>query len=68
MSNYNRRRDGSRHEENYRRRWQPKVNAWIWVGVVLLIVLLILWLTIADLWGDTDVAAAILPTASFPVC
>ena len=31
------------------------------VGAVILIVLLILWLTMADLAGDTDVAAMILP-------
>lgn len=31
------------------------------IGVVVLIVLLMLWLTIADLLGDTDVAALITP-------
>lgn len=33
------------------------VSAWIVIGVIVLIVLLIVWLTIADFWGDTDVAA-----------
>lgn len=27
------------------------------VGVAVLIALLLIWLTIADIWGDTDVAA-----------
>lgn len=34
-----------------------KVNLWISIGAIALIILLIVWLTIADLWGDTDVAA-----------
>ena len=33
------------------------VSVWIVIGVIVLVILLILWLTIADLWGDTDVAA-----------
>lgn len=36
-----------------------KVNLWISIGAIALIILLILWLTIADLWGDTDVAASV---------
>lgn len=36
-----------------------KVNLWAFIGAIALIILLILWLTIADLWGDTDVAAAV---------
>lgn len=32
---------------------------WMWVGVVVLILLLVAWLTIAFLAGDTDVAASI---------
>lgn len=36
-------------------------NLWIAIGAVALIVLLILWLTMADLAGDTDVAAFITP-------
>lgn len=32
-----------------------KTQIWISIGAVVLIILLILWLTIADLWGDTDV-------------
>ncbi|MDE6545563.1 MAG: hypothetical protein K2L63_05645 [Paramuribaculum sp.] len=34
------------------------------IGVVILIVLLILWLTVADFFGDTDVAASLLRHAS----
>lgn len=36
-----------------------RVNLWVSIGAIVLIVLLILWLTIADLWGDTDVAASV---------
>lgn len=36
-----------------------RVNLWLAIGVAILIILLIVWLTIADLWGDTDVAAFI---------
>ncbi|MDE5686800.1 MAG: hypothetical protein K2I26_09610 [Paramuribaculum sp.] len=44
-----------------RRRQVNRSNFWIAVGAVILIILLILWLTMADLAGDTDVAAMILP-------
>lgn len=33
---------------------------WLVIGVVVLIILLFLWLTIADIFGDTDVAAAVM--------
>lgn len=36
-----------------------RVSVWLVIGVLVLIALLIVWLTIADLWGDTDVAAFI---------
>lgn len=36
-----------------------KRNFWMYIGVGVLIVLLIVWLTIASLWEDTDVAAFI---------
>lgn len=61
MSNYNRKRDGERDEEYARRRRKHKVNLWMCVGVAVLIALLLIWLTIADIWGDTDVAVAIMP-------
>ncbi len=38
---------------------QRKTNIWVIIGAIFLIVLLIVWLTMADLWGDTDVAACI---------
>ncbi|MCC8113681.1 MAG: hypothetical protein LIP03_06730 [Bacteroidales bacterium] len=41
------------------RRRKNKVNPWLLVGAIVLIVLLLLWLTVADFWGDTDVAAFI---------
>lgn len=34
-----------------------KVNAWLVVGVIVLIVLLFGWLTFADMAGDTDVSS-----------
>lgn len=40
---------------------KKKTNVWLIVGVVVLIVLLYFWLTWADVLGDTDVAAAIMP-------
>lgn len=30
---------------------------WLAIGAVILIILLIVWLSEADLWGDTDVNA-----------
>lgn len=38
-------------------------STWIAVGVIVFIILLFIWLTMADLWGDTDVAAFIPPMA-----
>lgn len=43
------------------RRKNKYINTWVAIGVIVLIILLIIWLTIADLFGDTDVAAAIMP-------
>lgn len=42
--------------ENENRR-KSNTSGWLIVGVLVLIVLLIIWLTIADFFGDTDVAA-----------
>lgn len=44
-----------------RKRKKTKTNVWLAIGVAFLVILLILWLTMADLWGDTDVAAQIIP-------
>lgn len=38
-----------------------KTSVWVAIGAIFLIILLILWLTFADLTGDTDVAAFIAP-------
>lgn len=40
------------------------IPLWLVVGVAVLIVLLIIWLTVADLSGDTDVAAAVVAPVS----
>lgn len=40
---------------------KSRVNTWLLVGVIVLIVLLLVWLTIADFFGDTDVAAFVAP-------
>lgn len=50
----------SHHDHHHRehRRYQ-RASLWIGIGAIVLIILLIVWLTIADLWGDTDVAANI---------
>jgi len=34
-------------------------NIWVVIGACVLIILLLVWLTMADLWGDTDVAASV---------
>ncbi|MDE6489706.1 MAG: hypothetical protein K2L49_00935 [Muribaculaceae bacterium] len=44
----------NRHRDN---RGKIQTKVWLTIGAVVLIILLILWLTIADLAGDTDVAA-----------
>lgn len=44
-----------------RRERKDRRSFWLYIGVGILILLLIVWLTIASLWEDTDVAAAILP-------
>lgn len=38
-----------------------RTSVWVAIGAIFLIILLILWLTFADLTGDTDVAAFIAP-------
>lgn len=38
-----------------------KVSVWIAIGAIFLIILLIIWLTFADLTGNTDVAAFLAP-------
>ncbi len=54
------------HDRNNNSGGSRRSGATIWlvIGVVVLIILLILWLTIADLWGDTDVAAQLVTSAA----
>lgn len=56
-----RREEKARSKKAYRFENHKRVNPWMIVGVVVLVVLLLIWLTVADFTGDTDVAAAILP-------
>ena len=39
-----------------KRKKRSNTSVWLVAGVAVLIILLIVWLTVADLWGDTDVA------------
>lgn len=39
-------------------------SIWLIIGVIVLIVLLLVWLTVADIFGDTDVAAFVTPLAN----
>ena len=36
-----------------------RFSMWMYFGVGILILLLLVWLTIADFWGDTDVNAIV---------
>ena len=36
-------------------------SVWVAIGAIILIILLIVWLTFADLMGNTDVAAFLAP-------
>ncbi len=40
---------------------KSSTSMWLVIGVIVLIILLFLWLTVADFFGDTDVAAMIAP-------
>lgn len=66
MSNRKRTNEPRRESEPRRRR---RVNRWVAVGAVVLIVILIIWLSIALASGDTDVAASVIrnitPSPSF---
>lgn len=39
-----------------------RTNVWVAIGAIVLIILLILWLTFADLTGNTDVSAILTPS------
>ena len=53
-----RRRNGGNDRFSDRER-KDKRNFWLYIGVGVLIVLLLVWMTIASFWEDTDVAAFI---------
>lgn len=38
---------------------KSSTSLWLIIGVIVLIALLFIWLTVADFFGDTDVAAFI---------
>lgn len=42
-------------------RHKNNTKVWVSIGAILLIILLIIWLTFADLTGNTDVAAFLTP-------
>lgn len=48
-----------------------RAGIWVAIGAIFLIILLILWLTFADLTGNTDVAAfmspVLAPTSFLPL-
>ena len=46
------------------RKNKNQTNIWIAIEAIFLIILLIIWLTVADFTGDTDVAAFIAPAFS----
>ncbi len=46
-----------RDEKTLRRERRRSFSIWAAIGAIILIILLVIWLTMADLWGDTDVAA-----------
>ncbi|MDE6452869.1 MAG: hypothetical protein K2L27_01555 [Muribaculaceae bacterium] len=48
------------------KRKNNRTSIWVSIGAVVLIVLLLVWLTYADLLGDTDVAAFIPSAAAGP--
>ncbi|MDE6859900.1 MAG: hypothetical protein K2J65_05765 [Duncaniella sp.] len=40
---------------------KKNTGLWVAIGAVILIILLLVWLTVADFFGDTDVAAIAVP-------
>lgn len=45
---------------------KSKVNPWLVIGVIVLIVLLFGWLTFADMAGDTDVSSSTNFATDYP--
>lgn len=46
---------------NKKKNLNNKTSLWVAIGAIVLIILLLVWLTFADFFGDTDVAAFITP-------
>jgi len=46
---------------NLRSKKPSRTPVWVAIGAIFLIILLIIWLTFADLTGNTDVAAFLAP-------
>lgn len=42
-------------------RKKNRLSLWLAIGAIFLIILLIIWLTVADLTGNTDVASFLHP-------
>lgn len=49
----------TRDSKHDRRHGSQRINTWLLIGVGILVILLVIWLTVADLTGNTDVAAYI---------
>lgn len=41
------------------RKRKSNTTLWVAIGAIVLIILLLVWLTVADFFGDTDVSACI---------
>lgn len=46
---------------DHRKKQKNSTSLWVAIGAIILIILLIVWLTMADFWHDTDVAAFLNP-------
>ncbi len=46
---------------DHSRKRKNGTSLWVAIGAIILIILLIVWLTMADFWHDTDVAAFLTP-------
>lgn len=46
---------------DYDKKHSNRTSLWVAIGAIVLIILLLVWLTTADLWGNTDVNAILLP-------
>lgn len=45
---------------DYDKKNKKRTSLWVAIGAIVLIILLLVWLTVADFFGDTDVAAFIV--------